>query len=87
VYRVMRARRLEDRIRGLIGHALIAEEHDLKDIVSELRSCLREHAKRLREKTLKRLARGEFKERRHSATLRVHASPVESQLGDSSPSP
>jgi hypothetical protein len=64
--RVMRARRLEDRIRGLCAHALCAEKQELEHVVSELRSCLREHAKRLREKTLKRLASGEFKERRRS---------------------
>jgi hypothetical protein len=66
--RVMRARRLEDRIRGLCGHALIAGERELNAIVSELRFCLREHARRLREKTLDRLVRGEFKERRCSQT-------------------
>jgi hypothetical protein len=66
--RVMRARRLEDRIRGLCAHALFAEGQELNDIVSELRSCLREHAKRLREKTLRRLASGEFKERRRSTS-------------------
>ena len=64
----MRARRLEDRIRGLCGHALVAGEDELSAIISELRSCLREHAKRLREKTLDRLVRGEFKERRCSPT-------------------
>ena len=62
----MRARRLEDKIRGLCAHALFAEQQELIEIVSELRSCLREHAKRLREKTLKRLTSGEFKERRRS---------------------
>jgi hypothetical protein len=60
----MRARRLEDRIRGLCGHALMAEERDFSALVSDLQACLREHVKRLREKTLERLARGEFKERR-----------------------
>jgi len=63
----MRARRLEDRIRGLCAHAVFAEKQELNEIISELRFCLREHTKRLREKTLKRLIRGEFKERRRSS--------------------
>jgi hypothetical protein len=62
----MQARRLEDRIVELCRHALVAEEHEWSMIVSELRSCLREHATRLRAKTLDRLVSGEFRERRLS---------------------
>jgi len=67
-YRAMQTRRLEDRIRGLTEHALVAHEHELSIIMAELRSCLLEHANRLREKTLQRLTCGEFRERRTSET-------------------
>lgn len=62
----MRARRLEDRIRGLCAHAIMAPEPDLDTILGELQTALREHTKRLRAKTLERLVEGEFKERRSS---------------------
>jgi hypothetical protein len=68
----MRARRLEDRIRGLCADAVVAEEPELTTIISELQSALRTHTERLRAKALARLANGEPKERRCAAipTLR-----------------
>jgi len=38
-YGAMHARRLEDRIRGLTEHALVAHEHELRIVMAELRSC------------------------------------------------
>jgi hypothetical protein len=73
----MHARRLEDRIRGLTEHAIVANEHELSLINAELRSCLREHAKRLREKTLRWLTSGELKERRTSEQTNDHQTKVE----------
>ena len=60
----MRARRLEDRIRGLCAHVIMASEPDLSTIIAELQTALHEHTQRLRAKTLDRLVEGEFKERR-----------------------
>jgi hypothetical protein len=41
-------RRLEDRIRELCAMAVTAEEPELKIILSDLQSALREHTERLR---------------------------------------
>jgi hypothetical protein len=62
----MRARRLEDRIRGLCAHAAVAQQPELNTILSELRSALRKHTERLRVKALERLVSGEPKERRQA---------------------
>jgi hypothetical protein len=60
----MRGRRLEDRICGLCGHALVAQEPELGAILAELKSALHEHTERLRRKSLERLVGGEPRERR-----------------------
>lgn len=62
----VRARRLEDRIRSLCAHALVAQEPELNVILSDLQGALHEHAERLRTNALARLFKGEAKERRHS---------------------
>jgi hypothetical protein len=41
------------------------------DSLLELQTALREHTERLRAKTLERLARGEFKERRRDFLLDI----------------
>jgi hypothetical protein len=67
----MRARRLEDRIRGLCAQVAMAEPPELSPLLVKLQSALREHTERLRAKTLERLVSGEFKERRHSPPLQI----------------
>lgn len=62
----MRARRLEDRIRGLSARAVLAQRRELDTILPELRSALREHINRLRDKALQRLVNGEPIERRRA---------------------
>jgi hypothetical protein len=45
---VVRAHRLEDRIRELCAQAVSAQDSDLESIFSELQSALREHTERIR---------------------------------------
>jgi hypothetical protein len=63
----MRARRLEDHIRQLCAHAVIAQEPELSIVLLEFQSALRTHTERLRAKALERLVNGEMKERRSDA--------------------
>jgi hypothetical protein len=52
------SRRLDDRIRALCSKAATISDGDLQQIMSELRSCLREHNERLRKKVADQLGGG-----------------------------
>ncbi|HLW88079.1 MAG TPA: hypothetical protein VKR57_06265 [Terriglobales bacterium] len=51
----MQRRRLEERIRKLCAHALVANEPELTIILAELRDALHKHALRLRQLTADQL--------------------------------
>jgi hypothetical protein len=50
------SRRLEDRIRELCHKAVTANDPELADVISELQSCLRDHAERLRQMMILKLS-------------------------------
>jgi hypothetical protein len=51
----MRRHRLDNRIKWLCAHALVAKEPELSIILSELRDALHKHAERLRQLTADQL--------------------------------
>jgi hypothetical protein len=50
------SRRLEDRIRELCHEAVTAKDPELHDVISELQTCLHDHAERLRQMMILKLA-------------------------------
>jgi hypothetical protein len=48
-------RRLEDRIRELCAHAIIARGHELENTLEKLKSALAEHTDRIRQTAIQKL--------------------------------